>query len=596
MQLSVPQRSTPQNGAFDSRTHSVKVWIGTLPMANIGETTRLLFGTLNNLNCQDIPPQQRFRALEQLRRPVRFVTENMQRHFVGQCFPLGGRNLKIAHLAREITHSLATGYKVLVMDQIASTRRQNRKLLVMSIHRSIRLLSNVLLKAYQVYELHPDSVWFEIHALFRYAEENSLLDVAVADDTDSERNTSTIADVYKQILLLALAGPYRLRPEEVEQVYRLSGSWAASSELQPLDDSPGALFVVNLDQDQPPGYLMLRDSVDNRSSCRTVNTAGLAEHAGSAPARKAATDRQTGNINLDTLKHLALAWGVVPKRRFSRLRDHSQVIVTMGLSSIHYFVSGEVAFNELSVSEECHTELRTTHPGPHFRGISDFQDRVRTNTPAEIWSDHMQLEGQAAATATEQAVARAAAGIQLDMSHRSQNWKMVNISAGGYCLLWDNLESTRAQVGELLGIREENDPDTFHWRLGVVRWMKSIKSRGLELGVQMLSPGAVAVAARPDKKGARDKDFTRSLLLPDIASIQQQATLVLPSPPFRLGDTAIVNCHGKNVRVKLTRMVENTGSFAQFQYTSLGEIDQPHKRTKNINGDPEYFDDIWETL
>ena len=126
--------------------------------------------------------------------------------------------------------------------------------------------------------------------------------------------------------------------------------------------------------------------------------------------------------------------------------------------------------------------------------------------------------------------------------------------------------------------------------------MKSVNNRGLELGVQMLSPGAVAIAARPDKKGSHDEDFNRGLLLPEIASIRQQATLVLSSPPFRLGDTAIVNCHGTNVRVKLTRMVENTGSFAQFQYTSLGEVNVPSRQTKHNNGDPEYFDDIWEEL
>ena len=42
--------------------------------------------------------------------------------------------------------------------------------------------------------------------------------------------------------------------------------------------------------------------------------------------------------------------------------------------------------------------------------------------------------------------------MQINPSHRTQNWKMLNISAGGYSLLWDNLETTRAQVGELLPV------------------------------------------------------------------------------------------------------------------------------------------------
>ncbi|HHO68003.1 MAG TPA: hypothetical protein ENK12_03130 [Gammaproteobacteria bacterium] len=109
----------------------------------------------------------------------------------------------------------------------------------------------------------------------------------------------------------------------------------------------------------------------------------------------------------------------------------------------------------------------------------------------------------------------------------------------------------------------------------------------------MLSPGAVAVAARADQRG-RKNAYTRGLLLPEIASIQQQATLLLPSPPFRPEDTAIVNCHGKEIRVRLTKLVENTGSFAQFQFAPLGEVDKPGKRRTAAT--PQDFDDIWEIL
>jgi len=225
------------------------------------------------------------------------------------------------------------------------------------------------------------------------------------------------------------------------------------------------------------------------------------------------------------------------------------------------------------------------------REISSRQRQV-----PDVWEMTYRLEGEAAPTSVETAVARAAAGHPIDTRHHAQNWKMVNVSAGGYCLLWDNPAATRAQVGELLGIREEGDPDTFHWRLGVIRWVKCPDRPGLELGVQMLSPGAVAIAAYPDTGKARSDHYTRGLLLPEIASIQQQATLLLPSPPFRPGDTAIANCQGRMVRVRLTKLVENTGSFAQFQFVSLGEVQQaaPDKNRKPLK--PGDFSDVWDLL
>jgi hypothetical protein len=601
MQLSVPNRTPPKKASFDGNPASVKEWIGTLPMANIGSTTRLLFQALNELNHQDIPAQQRFRSLELLRKPVNFVTERMKKHYVGHPLPLDAKNLKIAHLSREIIQLLATGYKILVMEQIAGVGRRDKKLLITAIHRATKLLSAVLLKAYQVYEPYPQSVWLEIHSLYRYAENNRLHNTKIHDEQGIERKPSTIAEAYKQVLLLALACPYRLRHNEVEGIYQALEKWSPFSELQPLNENRAALFAVNLDSDQPPSYLVLRDASEKRDICRVLSTRRLAHQIREELTKRRETSSASGNqVSTGTLRRLMLAWGVMPKRRFSRVRDHAQVIVAMGLSSINYFVSGEVVFNDAAAAQGCGADLGFGAAiGPCFKDRAVYRAGTTRDQQGElpdVWEMDYRLEGEAPPSSIEQNVARAASSMRINTSYRTQNWKMINVSAGGYCLLWDNPETTRAQVGELLGIREQSDPDTFHWRLGVIRWLKYADKRGLELGVQMLSPGAVAIAARPDRARAKDSDYTRGLLLPEVASIQQQATLLLPSPPFKVGDTAIANCHGKDVRVKLTKLVENTGSFAQFQFTSLGELEPSKTSTRVKKPRPKDFDDIWEML
>ena len=598
MQLSVPNRTSPKNGSFDSKPASVKDWIDHLPMANVGQTTKLLFEALNDLNHQDIPAQQRFKALELLQQPVRYVSDHMKKHVIGKPLPPMMKNLKIAHLSREITHALATGYKVLVMEQIAGIGRKDKKLLVTAIHRSVKLLGQVLLKAFQVYEPYPEAVWLEINSLYRYAESNGLQRSKVLDAVATVQQNSTVADIYKQVLLLALACPYRLRHGEVESIYDVLESWAHFCDLKTLEQQPNALFAANLDTDEPPSYLVLRDVNENCGTIRTLDTESLAEHIRNAISEGGG--KRPAGIKPATLRHLMLAWGVMPKRRYSRVKDQSQVIVSMGLSSIHYFVSGEVAFNQAPANPECHTDLKTSQdPALHIQEPAHFDARSLQDDQSslpDMWEMDYRIEGEAPPTDLQTAVARAASGMHLNASHRTQSWKMVNISAGGYCLLWDNPETTRAQVGELLGIREESDPDTFHWRLGVIRWLKFADKHGLDLGVQMLSPGAVAIAGRPDQRSAKNDDFTRGLLLPEIASLQQSATLLLPSPPFRAGDSAIINCHGKNVRVELTKLVENTGSFAQFQFTAMGEVKLPGQKKAAEKPASSDFDDVWELL
>lgn len=598
MRLSVPNRTTPENGAFDSKPPGVKNWIDALPMANIGETTRLLYAAVNDLNHQEIPAQQRFKALQLLHRPVQYVSEHMKKHFVGQPLPLPGKNLKIAHLSRDMSLAMATGYKVLVTEQIASARK-DKKLLLASVHNALRHLGQALLKTYQAYEPCPASVWLELHSLYRYAEHRNQHRTNVSDNISPENGPSSISDAYKQVLLLALACPYRLRHGEAEAVYNALQEWAALSELQPADPTREALFSVNMDTDQPPGYRVLQNDKAQPETSRLLDTRRLASRV-----RKTLTEKRQQSagrqevLRENTLRRLMLSWGIMPKRRFSRVKDHAQVVVSMGLSSIHYFVSGEVAFNDASVGHECYRELGAVPP-LHYREPAQFGARVtredRDKMP-DVWEMNYRIEGTPDPSNTELAVARAAAGMQIDTSHCTQSWKMLNVSAGGYCMLWDNPETTRAQVGELLGIREESDPDTFHWRLGVIRWLKFEDKRGLELGVQMLSPGAVAVAARMDAGRSRDEDYTRGLLLPEIASIQQRSTLLLPSPPFKVGDTAITNCHGRDVRVKLTELLENTGSFAQFQFESLGEIETHKRRSPSAKPEPRDYDDVWELL
>ncbi len=597
MQFSVPNRTRPESGAFDSRPASVKAWIEALPMANIGATTRLIYAALNDLNHQDIPAQQRLKSLQLLHKPIQYISDHMKKHFVGQALPLSAKNLKIAQLSRDLSQAMATGYKVVVAEQLETAARRDKKLLLGAVHQALRYLGQVLLKTYQAYEAIPAGTWQEVHSLYRFAESQKLHRTAIPG-TDG---AASIDESYKQILLLALACPYRLRHGEAGAVYQALLDCSGLAALQPRDSASDALFVVDLEQDQPPGYRVLHGPTAGENA-RLLDTRRLA-----ARLRKALTDKevpcgaQQGQERLrePTLRRLMLAWGITPKRRFSRVKNHSQVIVSMGLSSIHYFVSGEVAFNAASVAHECYRELGAVPP-LHYREPADFGARTLRGAGDEplpdVWELSYRLEGAASPSSTERAVARAAAGMQIDTSHYTQSWKMVNVSAGGYCMLWDNPETTRAQVGELLGIREESDPDTFHWRLGVIRWMKYDEKRGLELGVQMLSPGAVAIAARPDTPQSDDESYTRGLLLPEIASIQQRATLLLPSPPFKVGTTAVANCHGKDVRVQLTELVENTGSFAQFQYVSLGEIEAPRDSGAPDKKDPQDYDDLWELL
>jgi len=602
MDQRLPLRRPATPGSFDAQPAQVEQWIAALPVLNVGETTRLLFNAPVEFNTLEMPTAQRMKSLELLRVPVRNVTDSLKKHFVGQSFPLDRKGRKVAELSKEMLNQLAIGYRIVVAEERDKPRfRRDKRMLATAMHRALAYLSLVLLKAYQVYAPYPPGVWREVHRLYEQASERGLLEHSVRD-AGEDGIARTIEDAYKQILLLALACPYRLRQGEVEQVFRALEDWSHQAELTELVDAPNpsGLFLVNLASDDPPSYLILRHTQYDREHCRLLDTGRLAE-----TVRQAFTDRNQGRAGPGVppetiLRRLMLSWGVMPKRRYSRTEKASTAVVAMGLSATHYFISGENTFSTDSGDAES--------PGkaPQYDSRATFsarETRDRENEVPDLWdlgetrrwrsddSDRIRMVDFPTEPVTPPKTPPPLDAEAHPPVYRTHEWKMVDVSAGGYRLLWDSGENSEAEVGELVGIREASDPDAFHMGLGVVRWMKCAEGRGLELGVQMISPGGVAVGTK--KAGA--SEYLRSLILPEIRAIGQPATLVTPNLPYHVGDQVLVNSHGKEARVELTKLVENTGAFAQFQFRPLDSRSSGGQGDSG-DGSESSFDELWEEI
>ena len=107
-------RGAPARTPFDTRPAQVETWVASLPLTNLGETSRLLFEALNETNGADMPVEQRFRMLELFSAPLRTVVEGMKIHFVGKPFPLGDKGRQIIQLTQTLMNLMAAGYRQVV--------------------------------------------------------------------------------------------------------------------------------------------------------------------------------------------------------------------------------------------------------------------------------------------------------------------------------------------------------------------------------------------------------------------------------------------------------------------------------------------------
>jgi hypothetical protein len=550
MDLQLPPRKKTTNTSFNTKPDAVRLWVDELPLINPEKSRELLEDALTQINSLSISTSNRYEILELLATSVICVAEAMKKVFLAKPLPLLGNNLLLATQTVALCNQMATGYRILADD--AGHDDNQRFYLVLAIHRSLRYLSEVLLTNYQIYNQYPEGVWKTINSLYTLAEQHEISVQPVTDTTLSTPAPSTISTVYKQILLMSLACPYRLRQKEIHFVYNALMDWADITRLYSMEDeqTPG-LFAISLNADNPPAYRILSDNNARGYQWRTLDTTPMANRI------RGLLDKQPGNRHIgvgDTniLQRLMLAWGVMPKRKFPRRPKSATVGLLVGLNAIHRCVTGPD-----SASDGRDDTIGDQHylQDPTFEASTTFKINPFANAGRRIVTSG---ENRARTSRDEHSTD----------TGLIESWKMVNYSAGGYSLLWNSDDSSNAKVGELVAIIEQDTHNGDNWQLGVVRWMKCTTSSGLELGIQMLSPSALAVWAYVDESETRSGRKMQGILLPEIKMLSQQTSLLLPTLPFRAGCNATLLAAGSMQNIKLTRQLENTGSFAQYHFST----------------------------
>ncbi len=597
--INIPERSKPGKTSFSIRPKKVEQWLEDLPRANLGETARLLYDALLDVNQTNYSYQDRLRFLESLRDPIQYVTDSLKKHFIGASYPLPIKNQKIAAATREIQTAMALGYKIAISDILThSFLFTDKKLLTTLLHRAITYYGRTLLTSYQIYAPCAPNVWLELHKLYHIAESRKLENQQVDDYQRVYVERASINAEYSRILLLALASPYKLRQGEASKIYFTLERWTRHCQLSNVDDykdRESGFFGVMLDRDAPPRSLAMTMPEDcDPQLCRILNTQTLAELIrGEIQGSEDIGESTITSIELsrpdlshDLLRRLLIAWGVETKRNFSRTDAHEKVEVSIGLNSIHKHIG----------------KHRGAKQNEIYNNPAHFDSMVIENVNEEkpdIWNMvyPTELSGLAPLVEEEINLNSPDSSNPTSPSYQQGSWAIINESAGGYCLEYRKGTSAKAQVGELMGIRRKSD-EVWKWGIGVIRWMKFSSTRTLRLGVEMLNPDAAAVGIRSLAAEGDKSAYQRTLMLPEIHAIQQPTSLITPPAPWRVGNQLSINILGKTVQVQLTAVTQCTGLFSQFNFKFLN-AKQDETDTSDVSGHWELdkdFAKIWSAM
>ena len=402
-------------------------------------------------------------------------------------------------------------------------------------------------------------------------------------------------------------------------------AWASCCQLTQATDTPAAgMFGVNLEADEPPRPLTVAQA-QSPGSWRMLDATGLTQTLrglNDSPndlVRVIAGDTRTA-MSKDLLQHLMFSWGIMPKRRSRRLKSSTKVIVTLGLSSTHYFASATAAyfgarqprevldllaatrdalFSRCEVRPDQNPENKTL---PEFSSRSEFSGRTVeglqvTERRVLTMKDFLNIEGYDGNAPDIESANEIAATPLFD----SYECTTVNESNEGTrlrwaCLSWEGANSPRMRVGELVSIRGLGG-DGSQWIIGIIRWMKKTANATFEFGIQFLAPAAEAVAIRiNDDRNGQSGDYQRALLLPEMPVINRPASLITPALIFRKGVAARLNVGGYEIDIILATSLHNNAFFSQFHFSVINGIARDDYSTATDTMDETSLETVWELI
>ena len=551
MNLNLPTFIDESSTGVSPQPRKVKQWLSDLPMVNMGDATRLLYETLRSFNRQSIPAKTRLEIMEMIRPYARQALDHLNKNFFTCAFPLMGKSRQVEQLAQTLLEEMAFGYKQIVSEVDAHNIRFEKRSLNIATHRGMRYLEKSLHLSAKLYINPPASLWRDLHQLFEFSEVRGVTDQIVADDEYKTIKESTVSDVYKQCCLLALTEPTHLRSGGAEKLIRIFEQASKFCKITKslIPDENGSLYVASLRSSEPPVYVTLGE-LTAFNNLRGFDLNELIELTRSALNTEDHRPLLFHEIDDQWLEEILATWTTHKKRFFKRAPASCEIIAVTGIKNIANAISND-AFPELSTTEILSKQAK--------------KNAVFTEASISPWNTTSERETLVSHSDPDPTIETAKTP---KLPDTWQHWKLLNTSAGGYGMLWDNPSPSSAQVGEIIAIREK-EQSQYQWRLCQIRWMKHTSQGALSIGVQLIAPRAIVALIEDMPSRGLNQTSGHIIMLPGMKSKNQKPS-ILVRDALKPGDELELSLFGKQVYVKLTKLGQQHSFYKQFFYESMG--------------------------
>lgn len=552
MNFELPPTGTEQRPAF-SDAAACKDWLDTVPMANAVQAQSKLLQQLHLLHRFTLLPTERFAILETLRHSVCNVQEDAGKKFAGKPLPFAPHEQAALESTLSVWHAMALGYlrcfdalccgdtgifsaPVLAAQhaQIASQPELTSRTAKLA-QRTLSVFADWQVDICRGEQLPDALYWKTLHQIFSAAETLGVATRAVTDHVrHGTAHTSALA-TYAECHLISTANVYELSARHLVWVGRWAKRWGPKIALlkAPPEDirNRAVPLWVDIESDQPASYVPQPSSGSRWLETSELRKSLIARIAllaqGRDPDELQLGDDVTQPAATQLLQHVLQRWcrgGA--SRRHERHAANTDCSLIAGFEAVHFQLSGRQVFRAPTRSD---TALRR--------------------------------EREALETFGERSHNKEAAGDK-DESH-VERWHLADESAGGMRLTRPLKDGARIGAGMMIAVKTM---DSQRYNLGNVRWALREGENSLAAGVQLFPGEARPVAVRVVEPGATGNSWRQGFLLPEIAAINESASVVVPAGTYRLERSVEVMVDQKPRLLKLFRVLDRGGEFERCTF------------------------------
>lgn len=598
--LDIPSQMNGPTTSVLANASELKAWINILPLANGPEPARLLVEILSGANRCAIVAQKRFRGLEMLRPAISITADMLKKEYRNAPLPLSSKNALLSELTQQLFAETAIGYKILIIETLLGQKQLANpyEYFIPSLYHAMTNLGEILLECYTIYAPEPANLWRELHQLYLYAECAYIDQLSLKLDPPSAAESS-ISDLYRRIIMLALANPYHLIPGEANKVFHTLKSWAKLCNIVSCAATtpPLGSYFVDLATDSPPIFSTKATANKKLAEGRLIDTGEVVDHVMAEIEKMKSASLQLKDrhstlpqrAQRDMYTRVLKGWRSRAERKSPRSAHPTDITIVTGLTACHFALSEG---NDFSPEKDEMALRKTTDSGRAIGLVSNAQKPWQEQVKAEeleaggeptlpalfesgsvvaddVWQKVYFGTAQRSSIRDERMAAKHL--MDQDPAKRSVLCKITNTSNKGMALVF-GLDTHRSQtrVGDIAAIKTPtNNKAGYVWSIAATRWLRTSADDKVELGIEILCDDAVPIAVKALEGVGRGGEYFRALLIPRTEAYARSATIIGPPAIYDVDSVLIMNTTHKLMRLRLTKVLEETSSYARFDFKML---------------------------